>query len=192
MEPSTAAGRNLDAWLLDHPLVERLAGSPTRHYYFLEPGVGSVVMPGGDSLRVASAMSNAAAVDLRSITDGRPETGWLASPSQQRDEQLTLALTCAASVTAVTIVQGGYAPAYPRRLAIDAISEDGHETQVWEGPTGAAFLRAALRHPRDVSAIFAVGMSHVRHIRLRSIGRDQQVGWGLADVRVHGQCEPFP
>jgi hypothetical protein len=199
LDRSATAGKRLAGWLPNGPLVEPLAVASERSFFVLSAGPdfagreGDPAVARGrrsdETLRLEGATSNAAAVDLRSITDGRPETGWLASSAQQRDEQLTLSIACSARVVEVTLMQGGYAPSYPRLLTIEAIQDDGRANTVWTGAPGVAFLRAAFRQPKEVSASFPVEMSHVRHIRLISTGRARDVGWGMADVRVHGRCQ---
>jgi hypothetical protein len=141
----------------------------------------------GRRLEPAAIQVNRQPQDVVRLADGRIETAWGPGTPQNGDEEVRIDLGSVQPVGAIVLCMGSYSFGFPRELAVD-LSSDGEQWQtVWRGETAVSTVRAAIADPSSVPVTFDLGSAQGRFIRLRQLGRDAQVPWWIAELRVEGR-----
>ena len=82
------------------------------------------------------------------------------------------------------MAQGAVSAGFPRQLTISA-STDGTTWQpVWQGPTGARTVAAALDDPLDVRVLIEFPPVEARTLRLTQTGTAAEDEWAVAELSV--------
>ena len=132
---------------------------------------------GGAALPIKSLDAFPSPPHTARAVDGDLRTRW-SGGVQRAAADFTIELEQPSHVGQLVTDLGPFWTDFPRRLKID-VSPDGSS---WEtaflGDTALHAYYGALRHPKDVPLVFAIGRDHVRVIRL------QQLGWGTHDWSI--------
>jgi hypothetical protein len=160
---------------------EPVAADGTRRLYRL-PSTPSPAIVLGAAVPIAAVSASSEGADL--VNDGRLETEWHDHPRQLPGHWLALDLGAVHEVGGVTLSLGEWARDFPRSLAID-VSTDGASWEViWQGPTAAIALLAAVDGPRESAMRFRLPVRPARLVRFRALA-DHRNLWRVAEARVH-------
>jgi hypothetical protein len=137
----------------------------------------------GPALPLAGASADGTrGVDV--VLDGKLETEWHEDPEQRPRHWLAVDLGETREVGGVTMSLGQFARDFPRRLAIDVSADGGEWERVWEGPTAAMAMLAAIERPRACAMRFAFAARNARFVRLRPLVEHKNL-WRVAEIQVH-------
>jgi hypothetical protein len=140
----------------------------------------------GSSLAVRS-VSASSAIDLVPLTDGNPHSRWESGGAQRGDEWVMFELDAPRRVNGLVLALGPLPDCYPRVLRIE-VSLDGRTwAQVFEGPSGAAAVRAARRDPRHVAVTYGFAAVQARWIRAQQTGSTGTLPWSISEASVLGR-----
>jgi hypothetical protein len=184
-------GGGLAAFVERHTGVVRLERSDTRSVYLL-PQADAVSVEAADHvpLSIRDATFNHGTFDLKTVTDGNPETVWSTPTFQRGDEEIVIELQAPGRVSGLTLSTGAPLEGYPRSLAI-ATSIDGNAWEdVWMGGTAGATVEGILRDPRAAESRINFAAKRARFIRIRQQGRQPAYGWFIAELKVYGSLTP--
>ena len=84
---------------------------------------------------------------------------------QRGIEALTIELASRQLVSGIVLAHGPYSPGFPRQLTIAVSGGPGTWQTVWQGPTGARTVAAALDDPRDVRVLIEFPPVEARWLR---------------------------
>jgi hypothetical protein len=140
----------------------------------------------GDLLPIVAASDNRRAVDVASITDNNPATGWIWARPQFAGQALRLVLDRPAHVSAVVMSLGGGSELFPRSLNVDTSLDGGTWQTGFAGKTGGLTLRAALVNPFDARIELPLPQTLAKFVRLRVDQADKKYPWIVTDVIVKG------
>lgn len=138
----------------------------------------------GAALPIAAVSASSAGAEL--THDGRIETEWHDNPRQLPGHWLTVDLGTVRDVGGVTMWLGEFARDFPRRLAVDVSADGASWTTVWEGPTAATAMLAAIEDPRECPVRLPFPAHGARFVRLRSLA-DHKNLWRVAEIQVHSR-----
>ena len=149
------------------------------------PATGFTAPPviAGQPIHVTAIETSHNVPDINAVLDGDLLTRWHSQP-QSGAETITLDLATPQRVAAVVLCLGAYAGQYPRRLQMDVSADRTSWTTAYAGSTALQTYDAAVRAPREIPITLPVGRDGVRFVRLRQLGREPQIGWTIAELRV--------
>jgi hypothetical protein len=118
------------------------------------------------------------------VLDGDRRTSWIGPGPQRGGEELRVQLKSRQLVAGVVLSQGAVSAGFPRQLTID-VSPDGADWQtVWQGPTGARTVAAALDDPLGVRVLIEFPPVEAGLLRLTQTGQAVEDEWTLAELSV--------
>jgi hypothetical protein len=140
----------------------------------------------GDVLPIVAASDNRGAVDVTSITDNNPDTGWIWARPQFAGQALRLVLARPAQVSGLDMSLGGGSELFPRSLNVETSLDGGAWQTVFAGKTGGLTFRATLVNPLDARIEFPLPPTFAKFVRLRVDLADKKYPWIVTDVIVKG------
>lgn len=165
----------------------RHVATTAEHEVFLlsaAPRAASTIPDPARAIPILSVEPSSGADQAQRMRDGDRRTAWMSDGPQRGGEWVTLTLDGERSVTGLVLSQGAFPSGFPRELAIGS-STDGENWQtVWQGPTGALTVAAALDDPREVRLVVQFPVSKARFVRLTQTGRSLDDSWAVAELAV--------
>ena len=156
--------------------------------YTLAPAMLQDPVPAGDPLPVAQMTSELYPESLSRLQDGDTDTAWESGQPQtgSPSEYLTVDLGMPVRVAGVDLIQGIYRTTYPRWLVIERATDCATWDLVWQGPTAALTLRAAVREPAGVPIAIRFEPVDTRCLRLRQTGQGGRDVWAIGELAIRG------
>ena len=139
-----------------------------------------------DDPRVSIAAVTFHGARLDAVRDGDPGTLWENTAAQAPGQSVEVELGRAAAVTRVEIDLGRAPMEYPRQLRVT--SETGQV--LWEGRTAGLTVIGALSDPIRVPITLNLATPVITSrltLTLTAAGYDDDLPWGIAEVRVFGK-----
>lgn len=174
------------------PLQSRarhVASTPT-HEVFLLDAAPRTPAPRPDGLRtvpIAAVEASSHPDWVDRLADGNRRTAWISDGPQRGGEALTISLTDRQRVSGVVLAHGPFTPGFPRQLTIEVADAPGAWRPVWQGPTGARTVAAALDDPREVRLYLEFTPVEARYLRLTQSGTSAVDEWAVAELQVVGR-----
>jgi hypothetical protein len=140
----------------------------------------------GSPLAVRS-VSASSPIDLAPLTDGDPHSRWESGGAQRGGEWVMFELDAPRQVNGLVLALGPLPDCYPRALRIEASLDGRTWAQVFEGPSGAAAVRAARRDPRRVAVTYGFAAVQARWIRAQQTGSTGTLPWSISEASVLGR-----
>lgn len=187
-------GGGLAAFVGHHANAVRLEETAVRSLYLLP----RTSIPGGPgdsinddraaarSLPIRDATFNLGAFDVKTVTDGNPETFWATQKPQRGGEEVVIELEAVATVSGVSLSTGPPLEGYPRSLAVETSVEGQQWEEAWTGGMAGPAVEGVLRDPRTAESRIGFPARPARFIRLRQLGAHPDYGWFIAEVKVYG------
>lgn len=145
-------------------------------------------MPDGQhTLPIASVEASTQPDWVDRLADGNRRTAWISDGPQRGGEALTITLADHHQVSGVVLAHGPFTPGFPRQLTIEVAEEPGAWRPVWQGPTGARTVAAALDDPRDVRLYIEFPPLEAKYVRLTQTGVSAVDEWAVAELGVVGR-----
>jgi hypothetical protein len=138
----------------------------------------------GAALPILAITANVKPDAVPGMTDGNLQTRWDTGP-QTGKEEVIVDLGSARRVEAIVLSLGPFGADFPRDLQIEVSTDRMTWTETWRGPTTIVAFATAVRDPKHVPLVFALGNREARYIRLRQLGRDPTYYWSIAELSVH-------
>jgi hypothetical protein len=173
--------------LLSRQSRARHVASTTTHEVFLVTAASRAPAPMPDASKLVAIAEVVASVSPEQATrvlDGDRRTSWIGPGPQRGGEELRVQLKSRQLVAGVVLSQGAVSAGFPRQLTID-VSPDGADWQtVWQGPTGARTVAAALDDPLGVRVLIEFPPVEAGLLRLTQTGQAVEDEWTLAELSV--------
>jgi len=137
---------------------------------------------GGTPVRIKAVSASAAMSPAERAIDGNLDTVW-SGPKDTTGIVFTVELEDVSRVSQIVLDLGQYAPNFPARLRIDVSADGSRWDTASDGSAALQTYYAALRHPKQVPAVFPIGREAVRFIRLEQTAVSER-DWSIAELRV--------
>ena len=176
------------SWLPRQSRARHVASTPT-HDVFLLAAARRAPAPMPDPSKVLTIAKVEASLrpdQVDRLLDGNRRTAWIGEGPQRGTEALTIELASRQSVSGIVLAHGPYSPGFPRQLTIAVSGGAGTWQTVWQGPTGARTVAAALDDPRDVRVLIEFPPVEARWLRLTQTGQSGEDEWTVAELSVIG------
>jgi hypothetical protein len=118
------------------------------------------------------------------LADGNRRTAWISDGPQRGGESLTITLADRHMVSGVVLAHGPFTPGFPRQLLVEVAEDRRIWRPVWQGPTGARTVAAALDDPREVRLFIEFPPAQARYVRLTQTGASAVDEWAVAELAV--------
>jgi hypothetical protein len=136
----------------------------------------------GASIRITSFSASPGTVHAERALDGNLLTNWEGG-SQEQPAEAVIELESPTHVGQLVIDLGRWVRDFPTRLQIDVSADGAAWHTAWTGGTALQAYYGAIRHPREMPMVFAIGRDDVRFMRLRQIGVGKHE-WSIAELHV--------
>jgi hypothetical protein len=165
----------------------RHVASTVTHEVFLVTAASRAPAPMPEASKLVAIAEVVASVSPEQATrmlDGDRRTSWIGPGPQRGGEELRVQVKSRQLVAGVVLSQGAVSAGFPRQLTID-VSPDGAQWQtVWQGPTGARTVAAALDDPLDVRVLIEFPPVEASILRLTQTGHAVEDEWAVAELSV--------
>jgi hypothetical protein len=157
------------------------------HEVFLLGAANRAPAPMPDPSRVVAIAGIEASVSPEQIDrlrDGNRSTSWISPAPQKGGEELRVQLQSRQVVSGVVLSQGAITAGFPRQLTISVSTDATTWRTVWQGPTGARTVAAALDDPLDVRVLIEFPPVEAQLLRLTQTGTAVEDEWTVAELSV--------
>jgi hypothetical protein len=157
------------------------------HEVFLLGAANRAPAPMPDPSRVVAIAGIEASVSPEQIgrlRDGNRSTSWISPAPQKGGEELRVQLQSRQVVSGVVLSQGAITAGFPRQLTISVSTDATTWRTVWQGPTGARTVAAALDDPLDVRVLIEFPPVEAQLLRLTQTGTAVEDEWTVAELSV--------
>lgn len=177
-------------YVRSHPGARRVRAAGTQVLFSLPASAPVEERCEGRPLPITGIAASVSPEWASRALDGDPDTRWHTGRSQQPGDEIVVEIGALEAITGVELALGPHHRDFPRRLVVEA-SLDGRDwTTLWQGPTSARALAAAIEAPRRMPLRVCFPAAQARHLRLRQQGGAQRFGWTVAELVVLGEAPP--
>jgi hypothetical protein len=165
----------------------RHVASTADHEVFLLNAAHRAPAPMPDPSRLVAIAGIEASVSpeqIERLRDGNRRTSWITAGPQKGGEELRVHLHSRQRVSGVVLSQGAVSAGFPRQLTISVSTDTATWQTVWQGPTGARTVAAALDDPLDVRVLIEFPPVEAEQLRLTQTGTSVEDEWAVAELSV--------
>jgi hypothetical protein len=165
----------------------RHVASTATHEVFLLSAASRAPAPMPDGSRlagIADIQASTSAGQIDRLRDGSRRTSWIGDGPQRGGEEITIRLHPPTVVSGVVLAQGALSAGFPRQLTISASTDGATWRPLWQGPTGARTVAAALDDPLDVRVFIEFPPVEAHVLRLTQTGTAVEDEWAVAELSV--------
>ncbi len=167
--------------------VKRVRGAGNQVLFSLPDLAPAAKACEGPPLPVTGVTASVSPEGVARALDGDPDTRWHTGRPQQPGDEIVVELGAVEAVAGVELALGPHYGDFPRRLVVEASLDERSWKVLWDGPTGALALAAAIETPRSMPLRVCFPPARARHVRLRQLGRAPRFGWTVAELVVLGE-----
>jgi hypothetical protein len=173
--------------LLPRQSRARHVASTSTHEVFVVTAARRVPAPMPDASKlvpIAGVVASVSPEQAARVLDGDRRTSWIGPGPQRGGEELRVQLQSRQLVAGVVLSQGAVSAGFPRQLTVDVSVDGAHWKTVWQGPTGARAVAAALDDPLDVRVVIEFPAVEASLVRLSQTGGAVEDEWAIAELGV--------
>jgi hypothetical protein len=180
------AASDLASLLPRQSRARHLATTATHEVYLVDAGARATaqIPEAARSIPLLDIAPSSSAAEVGRMRDGERRTAWLSAGPQRGGESVTVTLEERQMVRGVMLALGAFPSGFPRELSIEVSTDDGGWRVVWQGPTGARTVSAALDDPREVRMVIEFAPVEARLVRLTQTGRSLDDSWAIAEMAI--------